>query len=161
MASKGPMPKHPSKRQRKNKPPALSVVATVGLTKPKYERQWVAVTRLAWDAFWDADVSQIVAAEDVFTLRRLFNLRDDHERLTRAARKTPLLQGSQGQMVENPAAKRADRLMGHISQLEDKFGLSPGARLRLLLSSADVQRTVSDLEKGMQGDDDLQIIDVD
>lgn len=161
MAQKGPMPKHPSKRQRRNSP-QMSVVSGGKMEKPGYQRQWFKVTREGWDAFWESDVAAAVGPEDLGALRRLFNLRDDHERLSRSARKQPFITGSQGQLVENPAAKRADRIMGEITRLEDKFGLNPAARMRLAVSTADVQRTVSDLTIGMQRDDDpLQIIDVD
>lgn len=138
------MPKHPDTRQRRNASGGDLVLVQGGkLEPPKLDRRWLKVTKEAHDAFWSSDVALAVRPEDLSTLRRLFNLKDDHERMSRAARREPLVAGSQGQLVENPMAKRADRLLGEIRQLEERFGMTPTSRMRLAVSTADAQSAVS------------------
>ena len=155
MARMGPMPKNHAKRAGHSPTTQLTVVAGGGFEWPKPERQWFKITRDSYEAFQSTDVASVVRVEDLPMVRRLFNLRDDHERLSRSARKTPLIPGSQGQLVENPLAKRADRIMGEITRLEDKLGLNPLARMRLAVSTIDLANELA------AGDDELQVIDVD
>lgn len=150
----GPMPKHPTKIAER-----MSLVPGGRVEPPKPERQWLKVTRVAYEEFWESDVAAAVTVVDLSTLRRLFNLRDDHERLVRSARKTPLVTGSQGQLVENPLAKRADRIMSEITRLEGQFGMTPVSRLRLQSNVLDVSRSVAGLSADFSADD-LQIIDM-
>ncbi len=152
MARMGPMPKHPAKRVGHSPDSTqMAVVQGEGFVWPKHQRQWLKLTRDDYTAFQTTAVAQLVGVEDLPLVRRLFNLRDDHERLTRAARKEPLVAGSQGQLVENPVAKRADRIMGEITRLEDKLGLNPVARMRLAVSTADAQKSAADMAREIYG----------
>lgn len=148
MARMGPMPKHPSKRVGHSpETTQLSVVRGDGVEWPKPQRHWLKVTKDDYAAFQGAPVAQVIGVEDLPVVRRLFNLRDDHERCSRAARKNPMVKGSQGQDVENPLAKRADRIMGEITRLEDKLGLNPVSRMRLAISTADARRSADEIAR--------------
>jgi len=152
MARMGPMPKHPAKRVGHSpETTQISVVRDEVFEWPKPQRQWLKQTRDDYAAFQGTAVAQLVGIEDLPLVRRLFNLRVDHERLSRAARKNPMIAGSQGQLVENPAAKRADRIMGEVTRLEDKLGLNPVARMRLALSTADAQKSAADMAREIYG----------
>lgn len=82
---------------------------------------------------------------DLPALVRLIQLVDEAERFRRAGRKSPLVEGSQGQPVVNPLLKQRDALLSEIRQLEDRFGLSPAARLKLGVVFADAHRSIEQL----------------
>lgn len=152
MARMGPMPKHPAKRVGHSpETTQLAVVRGDGFDWPAPQRQWLKITRDEYTQFQESPVASLVGVEDLPVIRRLFCLRDDHERLSRAARKTPAVMGSTGQMVENYMAKRADRIMGEITRLEDKFGMNPVARMRLAISSADAQKSAEEMARDTYG----------
>jgi P27 family predicted phage terminase small subunit len=163
---KGPQSKNPANRQRRNAPSQLRVVSGGRLPEPVMPRpdshsQMLKQTQDSWSEFWASDVGAALVSTDVPSVVRLFRLRDQWERCARAVHVDPLTLGSQGQMVENPLAKRMDRIGGEIRQLEDRFGLNPAARAKLNVSFGDAVRSVDDLSRRFQADDDdrLQIID--
>lgn len=90
------------------------------------------VTKLAWGSFWTSALTVVVRLDtDLPGLVRLFTLYDERERAYRGYRKERLIQGSQGQRVINPLARALVSFDAEIRQLEDRFGLTPKARLLL------------------------------
>lgn len=163
MGSRGPQPKHPARRQRANAPVGLTVLAGGLDDAPPAHGRWFKATRVSWESFWSSDVARAVVPSDVEALYRLWHLRDQWERARRIVVRQPLVDGSQGQPVENPLAKRMDRIAGEIRQLEDRFGLTPSARARLNLTFGDAARSIDQLTRGWADDDDddaTRIIDV-
>jgi P27 family predicted phage terminase small subunit len=124
---------------------------------PKPDRTWLKVTKEAWSAFWASDVAVLVAPKDESALLRLFDQRNMYERLRRMVNKRPLIDGSQGQPVLNPAARLMTSLMTEIRHMEREFGLTPDAGARMVVATASATRSVEEL---VRGDDDLQIIDM-
>ena len=160
MARMGPMPKHPAKRVGHSpETTQLAVVRGDSFEWPKPQKQWLKVTRDDYAAYQNSPVAAIVGVEDLPIIRRPFSLRDDHERCARAARKDPLVTGSQGQKVENPLAKRADRIMGEITRLEDKLGMNPVARMRLAISTADAQQSADEMARKAYGSSRWDVAD--
>jgi hypothetical protein len=82
-------------------------------------------------------------------LLRLFTLLDERERCARAASKQRLIKGSQGQPVLNPLLKQVAALDTEIRQLEDRFGLTPLARLRLGVTFGEAHRSLADLNRAL------------
>jgi P27 family predicted phage terminase small subunit len=69
---------------------------------------------------------------DLPALERLFRLYDHLERSNTAVKKTGhMVTGSQGQAVLNPLLRHIQQTQTEARQLEDRFGLSPRARLSL------------------------------
>lgn len=64
-------------------------------------------------------------------LRRLFDLRDRLVKALEALDAEPIVVGSTGQPTMSPWAAEVHRLEAAVSKLEDKFGLTPLARLKL------------------------------
>jgi hypothetical protein len=117
------------------------------LPKPASGRL-LQVTKNAWVEFWSSQISTIVdARSDAPALRRLFLLYDERERALRAYQAERMTEGSMGQMVVNPFAKEVASLDARIVVLEDRFGLTPHARLKLGVTFGDAARSLSDMNR--------------
>lgn len=164
MAGRGPSPKDPSARQRRNTPRALELVAAarevaevVPIVVPPAPAGLLKKTTERWAKFWTSSVAALVdRTSDMPALERLFELYDDADRYRAAIRKSPMVSGSQGQMVRNPFVKDLKDCQGEVRQLEDRFGLSPRARLGLNLTLGNTAKTLADLNADFAGgaDDD-------
>lgn len=168
MAGRGPAPKDPAARQRRNMPRALELVAqaaeVVPVAHPDPPAGLLKRTVDRWEAFWTSPVASLVdRTSDMPALERLFELYDDCARFRAAIRKDPMVVGSQGQMVRNPFVKDLKDSQAEVRQLEDRFGLSPRARLGLNLTLGAAAKTLADLNAdfaGGAGDDDDPRFDV-
>ncbi|HEX7119134.1 MAG TPA: P27 family phage terminase small subunit [Longimicrobiales bacterium] len=152
----GPLPKPTDRRQRRNQPKPLRVIpgGLVGRNAPPAPAGLLKATRDEWDTFWRSELAQLVQAEtDLVALERLFRLRDEERRAMREARKARLVPGSMGQMVLNPLLKYAESLQKEIRALEDRFGMTPKARLALGIAFGEAARSLSDLNRMLEYDD--------
>lgn len=165
MAGRGPAPKDPSKRQRRNAPAALEVVAdgqvlpVMQPIHPPPPSYLLKVTKDRWVAYWETPVARLVdAVSDLPALERLFWLYDDLERSRRSVATTGhMVEGSQGQKVMNPLLRHMQTQASEIRQLEDRFGLSPRARLSLNVTLGEAAKSLADLNApflNAGGDDD-------
>lgn len=163
MAGTGPTRKDPDLRQRRNTPRALELVqaaAAVSPAAPVHPQPPKGLLRKTvdqWEAFWSSPVSKLVdRTSDLPALERLYELYDDCYRYRAAIRKDAMVVGSQGQMVRNPFVKDLKDAQAEVRQLEDRFGLSPRARLGLNLTLGTTAKTLSDLNADFAGgvDDD-------
>lgn len=163
---RGPQPKHPDKRQRRNTPaPTLAVVPDVSIPPPPTNLKVPDVTVAAWEDYWSGSMAQRIDIGDLPALYRLFRLRDEWEyNQNLLVNSTPLVkEGSQGQLIENPLSRLNGRLAKEIRFLEDRFGMSPVSRAQFAVAMGDLARTMDDLAKGVNRDSDgdpLQIVDV-
>lgn len=171
MAGNGPTRKSPDDRQRRNKPQHLELVAAADQLAevpdghPGPPDGMLDKTRERWAAFWTSPVAKLVdRTSDLPALERLFELYDDCSRYRTAIRKDQMVVGSQGQMVRNPFVKDLKDAQAEVRQLEDRFGLSPRARLGLNLTLGTTAKTLADLNADFTGgvdDDDPRYIDGD
>jgi hypothetical protein len=122
----GPPPKAPEDRQRRNKPPALELFAVRDAPPPPAGMGTAVAAE--WVAFWGSPLARTVASTDLAALERLFRFRAQQQRLLAEAAAEPLVQTERGLTV-NPAGRHALALEPHILHLEDRFSLSPKARL--------------------------------
>lgn len=164
MAGRGPTRKDSSEVQRRNRPRTLELVAAahdvaevLPPSHPKAPGGLLKKTVEQWDRFWTSPVAQLVdRTSDLPALERLFELYDDCYRFRAAVRADPMVVGSQGQMVRNPFVKDLKDSQAEVRQLEDRFGLSPRARLGLNLTLGATAKTLADLNADFAGgaDDD-------
>ena len=167
----GPPPKPPERRQGRHRndfgtlePSRAELEPAMPLPDPPpgmlkaTERQWVE--------FWQSEVATLVATADLPALRRLYSLYDERARCLASGRRNRLVEGSQGQPVMNPLYKHMATLDGEILALEDRFGLTPMARLKLGVTFGAAKRSLTDLV-GVPAptdddldDDDPRILDV-
>lgn len=90
----------------------------------------------AWADVWALPVCRYWAPSDMAALERLFRLRQLHDALLACVEADPLVAGSQGQMVLNPAARHARTVHAEVLALEDRFFLNPAHRLKGHISLA-------------------------
>lgn len=166
MAGRGPTRKDPERRQRaaSHKPAALEVVrpahdvAATPEGAPPAPDGVGERTAQQWQGFWSSPVAKLVdPVSDLPALERLFLLYDDCHQFRESIRKHPMVEGSQGQLVRNPFVKDLKDAQAEIRQLEDRFGLSPRARLGLNLTLGATAKTLADLNADFAGvnvDDD-------
>lgn len=157
-----PQPMKPdSERQRRNKVGLnLTLVktdaaATALALLPPSDHRWLAATKQAWVDLWQSEmVNAYNQVTDVPALRRLFGLRDQRERYSRAVASCPVVEGSRGQLVSHPLLAEIKTLDPEIRQLEDRFGLNPKARVSLGIKFGQAAASLADLNKGISDDDD-------
>lgn len=156
------MPRHPKPRglranTERQDVGLVTIAPVVAMAPPPPDPRLLAITRQAWEEFWASPLARLVSTTtDLMALRRLFMFYDEQERSMRAYRRKRMVPGSTGQPVVNPILKAiapADLLA-----LEDRFGMSPRARLTLGVILGDAARSLADLnaelDRGDASDDD-------
>lgn len=129
-----PTRKPPATRQRRNTPDigdARKAKSGPPAAPHPDGKRLLVQTVNAWKEFWESDLSGLVLQADRPALARLFRMYDMRERLDRTYQKQPFSVGSTGQLVSHPAAKEIASLDSRILALEDRFGITPMARLKL------------------------------
>lgn len=150
----GPLPKPKERRQRRNKPAALVKFPTA-VKAPEIPSGLLKATVELWDKFWGSELAQAVeVSTDTAVVQRLFTLYDERERAFRAYRDERMVIGSQGQAVLNPMARLMSQLDVEIRQLEDRLGMNPVARLRLGITFASAQKSLRDLNRNLEIDEE-------
>ena len=148
-------------RQRRNTNDAGVLPRAEQPMMPSAEQSWRVGTVERWQEFWMSPLAQQVETSDYGSLRRLFGLYDELGRLWDAVEETGrVVVGSQGQPRPNPLFKQVESFQSEARQLEDRFGLSPLARLRLGITFADAAASLDGLnqrlaERMRQVDDGL------
>lgn len=155
-----PAPKPASRRQGRHRADLGVVVGGASLVPPPPSGVLKA-TGDEWAAFWASEAAALVLPADLPALERMFSLRDERRRCQKAAAtEGRLVMGSTGQPVLNPLYKHIGALDSEIRQLEDRFGLSPMARLKLGVVFGDAKRSLADLDDDEDTPDDrFSIID--
>lgn len=121
------------------------------MAKPKAPEGLSAVNAESWDTFWASPLAAQTIATDVAALRRLFRLYEQRERYIDEAAENTLSLGSTGQIVLHPLIREVDALDAKILALEDRFGLSPMARLKLQVTFGDASRSIAEVNAALAG----------
>jgi P27 family predicted phage terminase small subunit len=157
----GPPPKPAGRRQRRNPRssteragPELVALAGGRGAPPDPPAGLLKTVRDSWPRFWASELAQLVQpATDLPALERLWTLYDERMRALRGYRRQRLVRGSTGQMVLSPLAAAMKAFDSEIRALEDRFGLTPMARLRLGVALGEAARSLEDLNRGLDDDD--------
>src|SRR5262249_32588346 len=104
-------------------------VKVAGVAVAAARLDWHPEVAEAWAGLWSSPLAGLVKPTDVPALRRLFDYRHQLIEAQRAYGEEPVSVGSMGQPVLSPYAAEVHRLEGVIAKLEDRFGLTPLARL--------------------------------
>ena len=120
---------------------------------PEPPPKMLAATKADWVEFWSSELSTLVKPADLPALRRLFSLQDERRRYMNAAEKDGRIQlGSTGQLVMHPLLKHMSTIDSQITALEDRFGLTPLARLKLGVNFGQAAKTLADLNASVEVD---------
>ena len=112
-------------------------------------------SQAAWVRLWASPLASTFTESDVPALERLFQLRDERARAFRAARRQRLVAGSTGQPRLSPLVTYVATLDAETRHLEDRFGLTPRARLTLGIQLGEAHRSLGELNaEFLQHDDD-------
>lgn len=131
--------------------PAPKCPAKVGGMAP------LAATVAAWDRLWSSAVVQVVdLASDMEAVERWAALLDERERAFRAFRRQRMVEGSQGQPTLSPLWQVVRSCDTELRALEDRIGLSPKARLQLGITFAEAGRSLDELNRMLEADDDAE-----
>lgn len=154
---RGPAPKPDGERQRRNKPGSAhgTVMATTvvvagmsALSWPDPPGSWSPEACDDWRELSVSPLSQTMTASDFPALMRLFRLR---EQLTRALDQleheelvSEVVTQKGFALVPNPIVGVIGRIEAMVRPLEDRFGLSPMARLRIGIKVGEAKRSLDD-----------------
>lgn len=117
----------------------------------------LAVTQTAWTNFWRTEVAGLVVDADRPALDRLFGMYDLRERMMRAYLADPFSRGSTKQLVVHPASREVASLDGRIQSLEDRFGITPAARLKLGIVLGAAAKSLEAMNDAFSDDDEDDI----
>lgn len=113
--------------------------------------------REAWKAFWRSDVAALVNLDaDLTALRRWVECLSEREHVCAELAKKPTVEGSMGQDVLNPLANYMEKLTREIARYEDRFGMTPKARMQLGVTFGQYR----DAMRGQDDDDGDEIADM-
>jgi P27 family predicted phage terminase small subunit len=111
----------------------------------------------AWDEFWTSPLAGVVIESSDFpSMVRLFELRDEYKRTLSAYRQERVVKGSQGQPVISPLFAAMNGLLKEVRALEDRFGLSPQARLRLSIELGEATDSLDKMNRALMGGDGVE-----
>lgn len=162
-------PKQADRRQRRNATGAgLVVIPITPVAVPPAPTGLLNVTKDRWSTFWRSPPARLVLSSDGFALERLFRLYDERERSYRTVRApardaegrvirgrgSRLVEGSKGQPRLNPLLTVIPTLDAEIRALEDRFGLTPLARLRLGVTFGEAATSLDALNAQLEDDEE-------
>lgn len=143
----GPAPKV-ANRQRAHQGEARPVVVSLSARARRMPTAPAGLSGSAaeqWQQLWGSPLAATFVDSDVPALARLFELRDERMRSLRAARRARLVAGSKGQPRLSPLLGYIAQLDAEIRALEDRFGLTPRARLTLGITLGEAHRSLAQL----------------
>jgi hypothetical protein len=132
-----PQPRKPAdRRQRGDRTKDIGVVRalpSVAPVVPAPDTTWRAEVVEAWNDFWCSPLAgpNVLRPTDAPALRRLFVYRSRLLDALDSMDVEPIVSGSTGQPTMSPWAAEIHRLESAVSKLEERFGLTPMARLKL------------------------------
>lgn len=144
----GPAPKPAASRIRAHRGEARPVLVNVtsrSRLAPQRPAGLLGASVAAWERLWTSPLAATFSESDVPALGRLFELRDERTRTWRVARRQRLVAGSKGQVRPNPLFGMVASFDAEIRNLEDRFGLTPRARLTLGIQLGEAHRSLSEL----------------
>lgn len=110
-----------------------------------------------WDAYWSDAVATVQTPVDRGVLLRWITEYDRYLRTIGEADQRPLVEGSMGQLVENPLYKIAYRALDAAERCERQMGVGPLFRSNLGIAVIAEQKSLQEMNArygGADGDSD-------
>ncbi len=121
---------------------------------PKPPRGISRRARQTWDTLWTSSLANAIQETDMPAVHRWIMYVDRWYRVYKALENSDAtVPGSSGQLVLNPLSTELQRLEGAIKQLEGQIGLTPMARARLGLTTAEGHLVAQQLNEMVKRDD--------
>lgn len=112
-------------------------------------------SREIWVQLWSSPLADVWdPVTDRLAVEELVRLVDERERAWRAFRRERLVPGSQGQPRLNPLWRLIQETTAQITQLSDRLGLTPRARLQLGVTFSQAAMGIAELNRMLDDDDD-------
>lgn len=108
-------------------------------------------SRVYWNTYWDDRVAQVQTPVDNVVLVRWITELDRYFKLLRIADAEPIVEGSQGQPVENPAYATAHRSLAAVQYCEKQLGIGPLHRSALGISVITEKKSLDDMNRAYGG----------
>jgi P27 family predicted phage terminase small subunit len=106
-----------------------------------------------WNAYWDDAVATVQTPVDRGVLTRWVSEYDRYLRAVAEADKQPLVEGSTGQMVENPLYKIAYRALEAAERCERQLGVGPLYRSNLGIAVISERKSLQEMNATYGGGD--------
>lgn len=106
-----------------------------------------------WEAYWSDAVAAVQTSVDRGVLTRWISEYDRYMRTVATADLQPLVEGSQGQLVENPLYKIAYRALDAAEKCERQLGMGPLYRSNLGIAVIAEQKSLQDMNAKYGGGD--------
>jgi P27 family predicted phage terminase small subunit len=129
------------------------VLAATSIVRPDLPADLCAEAVEQWDAFWADSASSVQTSADRGVLLRWIDAINRYLRTIGEADQQPLVEGSTGQLVENPLYKIADRALGTIERCEKQLGIGALNRAGLGIAVMSGQRSLADMNARYGGGD--------
>lgn len=156
----GPPPKPDDRRQGRGERTAtkragvgLVALPSGQLDPPMAPAGLLKATRDDWAEFWRSPLGSLVVPADYPAVRRLFTLYDERSRAYKGYRQERLVLGGNKQQALNPLLAAMGMLDKEIRALEDRFGLTPMARLRLGVALGEAAKSLDELNRSLDADE--------
>lgn len=104
-----------------------------------------------WESYWDDAVAQAHTTVDRVILVRWITELDRYFKLLAVADAQPIVEGSQGQPVENPAYATAHRSLTAVQYCEKQLGIGPLHRSALGIAVIAEKRSLDELNQAFGG----------
>jgi P27 family predicted phage terminase small subunit len=109
------------------------------------------LTLAIWDSYWDDTVASVQTAVDRVILLRWITELNRYFTLLAVADAEPIVHGSQGQPVENPAYATAHRSLAAVQYCEKQLGVGPLHRSALGIAVVSEAKSLADLNAAYGG----------
>lgn len=139
-------PKAPDARQghpRTSLAPVTPSATPLAQFKPEAPEHFGDVATEIWDLVWDYGAKVYQPADRVIIARYCELQQRRYEMVHALERDGFFSVGSQGQLVQHPAARILSDIESKLVPLEDRLGLSPESRARLNISTAEAETKLS------------------
>lgn len=128
-------------------------VASGFVVQPDLPDNLCAEAQAQWVAYWADPAAQVQTAADRGVVLRWVDAVDRYLRTLGEADKKPLVEGSTGQLVENPLYKIADRALATVERAEKQLGIGALNRAGLGIAVIAEARSLADMNSRYGGGD--------
>lgn len=134
----------------------LGVVAGLKVEKFSPPRGLSKPARDAWAAFWQDRPAHLVTPAVKVVLLRWIDALDRYLRTIGEADESPLVPGSQDQMVMNPLYRIAEQALATVHACERQLGIGGLNAASLGLAAISEQRSLAQMNARYSGPDDVE-----